>query len=375
MKLHGLFLGFILLSSVALGEKSVAIFTTNRAEAEYNEYIPILEDYVIANLSDSGFEIISRDIALGTARNLMKKTVKDEILDFFKKDEAEDVNRLLEDKSSILRLSQNLGANYILYITFAGIDLEVKNVRAYGVEYQNSEYRVNCTYRVLDGNTGGSLISGMVEPTKVTQTTSNSSTTYPTGVVRELLSLASSEMSNKLNSDLEKKSLKTVELDKRTVTFSISASIQNLSFPQVVISDEGKVSISEKKSPVDPTSVSVSIDGLVIGSAGSDKTTFQISPGIHTLSLSSENTITVERMINVYDGMVLDVPLRFTDEALKKWEDKIKLFDDLSRKAQLTQAEVSIMLGEAEQLKNSGYKVDIKVDTDEGIDIEKKTLF
>ena len=352
--------------------KKVAIFTANRAEAVLNDQMPVFEDMMIAQVTDLGFEVISREVALGAAGDLLKKS------------EINELDALLSDQTSSLRLSQNLGADYLLFATLMGLDEEKRSVSAYGVKYNNHIYTLRASYRVLDGNTGASLTAGMVEPTRTIQQTKNSQIST-TGLVRELLAKASREMASSLGQKNAQGAIATVEVAKSQVEFKISITLNDVQFPEVILDADGRAHLSSNSVNIQPLAVAVDLDGFTIGSTGTGvAAVLNASPGLHRIRLAREDLVTVERNINIHDGMQLSMTMQLTDKARAKWQQDTLFLDTLKRRAELTDAEVERVRGLAQQLRQSGYRVDIrsdaksdiKVDTDEGIKIKQnQSLF
>ena len=343
--------------------KKVAIFTANRAEATLNDQLPIFEDMMIAQVTDLGFEVISREVALGAAGDLLKKS------------EVNELDALLSDQTSSLRLSQNLGADYLLFATLIGLDVEQRAVSAYGVKYDNNIYTLRTSYRVLDGNTGASLTAGMVEPTRTIQQTKHSQTST-TGLIRELLAKASREMASSLGQKSAEGAIRDVNVAKAQVEFQIAITLNDVQFPEVVLDANGRAHLSSSSVNVQPLAVAVDLDGFTIGSTGTGVAALlSASPGLHRIRLAREDLVTVERMVNIHDGMTLSMTMQLTDKARAKWQQDTLFLDTLKLRAELTDAEVERVRGVAQMLRQSGYKVDIKsdikVDTDEGIDVKQ----
>ncbi len=353
--------------SAEIGESSsrkVAIFIANRAEAELNDQMPVFEDMMTAQVTDLGFEVISREVALGAAGDLLKKS------------EVNDLDALLSDQTSSLRLSQNLGADYLLFASLMGLDVETRAVNVYGVKYDNNIYTLRASYRVLDGNTGASLTAGMVEPSRTIQQTKHSQT-GTTGIVRELLAKASREMASSLGQKNAQGAIREVDAAKAQVAFQVSITLNDVQFPEVVLDENGRTHLSSNSVNVQPLAVAVDLDGFTIGSTGTGAAAvLTASPGLHRIRLAREDLVTVERMINIHDGMKLSMTMQLTDKARAKWQEDTLFLDTLKRRAELTDAEVERIRGVAQMLRQSGYKVDIKVDTDEGIKVKQnQSLF
>ena len=336
--------------------RKVAIFVANRGEKDLNDQMPVFEDMITAQVADLGFEVISREVVLSATGDLLKTDGKNSL------------DALLDDQTSSLRLAQNLGADYLLFASFIGLDSETRSVNAYGVQYENQVYTLRGTYRVLDGNTGGALTAGMVEPSRTVQQTQHSQTTT-SGLVRELLAKASREVSAELK--VKTGQIREVNVAKEQVEFQVAVSLNNISFPQAVIDEAGTVTIENKQGSVEPLAVTVELDGFAIGTTGKGSSALQAAPGLHRIRLVRDDLVPYERMINIHDGMQLNVAMQLNEAGLARWEDKIQVFNELLLKTKLNDADVERIRGEAQMLRQSGYKVDIKIDSDEGLVIKK----
>ncbi len=356
--------------------KAVAVFTANRGDKEMNDQMPVFEDMLTAQVTDLGLGIISREVVVGAVGDLLKQDEDNKFVSAVEKllkgDGKTDLDSMLGDQTSALRLAQNLGADYLLFASFMGMDEEIRHVNAYDVEYDNYIYTLRASYRVLDGNTGASLTAGMVEPSRTIQQTKHSQT-ITTGLVRELLSKACSEIGNGLQQKLAEGKVGEVSVNKELVEFSVTVSLNDVNFPQAEILSDGRVKITANQATVQPLAVPVELDGFMIGTTGSGDllTKLKASPGLHRVRLSRDDLEPFERMVNIYDGMVLNIAMQLNAEGLKRWKENTKTFNELLKETKLNDAEVEAIKGYAQQLRQSGYKVDIKVDTDEAITVNK----
>jgi V8-like Glu-specific endopeptidase len=146
---------------------NTAIFVTNRAGAEYDAQIPVLEDLLTAKLTDVGFSLMTRGVVIEAASKFDNSLAS--------QDRPDDrLSAQLQDQSSALRLAESMGADYILSASIAGITKQKRNINAYGVQVANYEYTLRLAYNVFDANGGGSLTGGVVRATKTEQNTIHS---------------------------------------------------------------------------------------------------------------------------------------------------------------------------------------------------------
>ena len=352
--------------------KKCAVFIANRADSDLNDQMPVFEDMITSQVTGLGLEVISREVvlsAVGDLRKQDKNVFFDAISGLLKQWKKEDLDAVLDDQTSALRLAQNLGADYLLFASFTGLDQEKRSVDAYGVNYENTMYTLRATYRILDGNTGGSLVSGMVEPTRTIQQTKHSQTSA-TGLMRELMAKASREIASGLSTQTAK--IRDVKVADEEVEFQVGVSLNDVNFPGAVIDENGRVTITADQGTVQALAVPVELDGFVIGTTGSGgMSRFKAAPGLHRIRLVRDDLVPYERMINVHEGMQLTIAMQLNDEGLRRWRENIAVFNELIRKTKLNDAEVERIRAEAQRLRQSGYKVDVKIDTDEGLTIKK----
>jgi hypothetical protein len=104
----------------------------------------------------------------------------------------------------------------------------------------------------------------------------------------------------------------------------------------------------------------VEINGITVGSAPSQ---LEVPPGLNKLRLTREGFKPFERTVNFYDGQTLTVALQMSDAGYARWKDVVAAYTGLENNRKLTDAEVEVLQGYAQMLRQSG----IKVDTDEGL--------
>lgn len=346
--------------SMAQDAHKVAIFVANRAGAELNDQAPVFEDLLIANVADKGFEVISREMILNAAGDLLQVS------------EPNELDRALSDQTSALRLSQNLGADYLLLATLMGMDKETRTVNAYGVNYENQLHTLRTSYRILDGNSGASITAGTSNPTRSIQQSQHATTSVP-GLIRELLDKAGSDIAAQLGIKSTEGRIRTVDLAKEQVSFEVVVSLSDVMFPEVDIDDSGRPRVTANKGTVQALAVSVEMDGMMIGTTGTATTLtqFSVSPGLHRIRLSRDDLEPFERMVNISDGMQLNITMQLSEQGRQRWLENTRLLNELKADALLTDAQAEELRGMAQMLRQSGYKVDMKVDTQEGITIEK----
>jgi len=347
--------------------RKVAIITANRADVSLDDQLPVFEDMLTAHLADAGFGLISRGIVIDAVGSFEQGSPENAL------------DAALDDQTSALRLSRNLGADYLLFASVIGFDKESRKVKAYDVSYTNEVYTLRTSYRIIDGNTGEAIVSDRASASRTIQQSTYSSTQID-GLSRQLMEKAAAEMAGSLTRKDRAGRIRTVELNQDRVEMSVAVSLSDINFPEVVFNEDGQARITANRSIVQALAVTVELDGMTVGTTGTGSalTTFEVPPGIHRIRLSREDLIPWERTINIYDGMELNVSMQLTDEGLARWRENTRILNDLKTEAVMTDAKSEALKGLGQMLRQSGFSVkideqkkeDIKVDTDEALQIE-----
>lgn len=337
--------------------RRAALFVSNRAGGEYDSRLPALEDYLASRLSDAGFSVISHEVALGALSALIRAGGQggEPSLDAF-----------LENRTSALALSRNLGADSLLVATLASFGQRQRSVNAYGVSMENVDSTLRLTYRLIDGATGGTLGGDTVAVRHSAQGSKHTSET-DTAVFDDLLDEAARLVVQQLRDRVQQGRLLEAAAEAALVSLTIQCETADLFVPDVRLGADNTVFLGDKPLQVRPLQVSVEIDGVVVGSAPGS---FQAARGLHKIRLSREGFKDWERTINIFDGQVLNVALQLSESGYARWKDATGFLNGLVNGARLTDAEVSRLEGEARMLSASGFKVEVQ--TTEGITIEKK---
>ena len=95
----------------------------------------------------------------------------------------------------------------------------------------------------------------------------------------------------------------------------------------------------------------------------------KLAPGLHKLRLTREGCKDYEATISAEAGMQLAPTLQLTEAGYARWKDMRSFLQGLDNGRKLTDAEVKVLEGKAQELRQSG--VMIKVDTKEGTKIYK----
>ena len=343
---------FVLGMTAGDAPRKAVIFTANHAGQALNEKLAALEDFVAGRITEKGFTIISREAAT-------------DALNSFRKDSPQtEADQLLASGSTALRLAQMLGADYIVLVSISSYGTEKRTSTAYDVATVNVIHNLRVTCKILDGVQGGTLAGDTFKVSRVTRAT-GADTVENSDVLNELLDDASVKVAESVGT----RELKVVEASAKQAALSITCTMQDLaqlpiSLPDLQQGKDGKWVVGTNKVTIQPLDVTVELDGVVAGSAPG---AFKTAPGLHKLRLSREGFKTWERTINVVDGQKLTVALQLSEAGYQRWKDNTAFLESVEAGRKLTDAEVKRIEGEAQMLRQSGYKVD----TDENIRVYK----
>ncbi len=338
---------------------AAAVFVTNRAGPEFEEKTSVLEDLLTARFAELGFSVLSREIVIDALNTSSVETggTPDARLD-----------HLLSSRTSALRLAQNMGADMILAASISSWGRNHRRYRGHGVETDHTENILRVTYRIFDGVRGGSLYSDTVRVSKTHRNTGDLTVTEG-DLHNALLDDASVKLAGLLARRIhDRPPGEPAEMPGR-VGFQLDISLRNLEIPDVHIDAEGVVTLSNIAHEMAPYGVTVELDGVAIGSAPGNLEAF---PGLHQMRLSRDGFKDWERMVNLYDGLELNVAMEPSEDGLALWRDYTEFLNELKTGTRLADAEVDVLKGHAEKLRQSGYRIDIRVDTEEGIRIENR---
>jgi len=338
--------------------RKAAIFVVNRAERSMDEKLAAFEDFISSRLADKGFSVITREAVTDAVSSLTKDSKQTEL------------DQMLANNSSMLRLGRLLGADYIVVASISSFGMDKQTLPA--LKVVNVIYNLRVSYKVLEG-VQGSTIAGSTFRLRHAEQYTDSNRIESTDVVNDLLDKASGTIA----ANMSKKSIAIAAAASKLVELAIACGMQDLgelpvSVPDIRLTPDNTVVIEKNKLEVQVLDVTVELDGVVTGSAPS---IFKIAPGLHKLRLTREGFKTWERTINITEGQRLKVALQMSDAGYQRWRDNTAFLFSIETGRKLTDAEVKRLEGEAQMLRQSGNKVDvkkdIKVDTRDGLKIYK----
>jgi len=352
--------------------RKTLIVVDNRAGAELNATVSRFEDEVAARAGGDAFEIISReesvraqkvyDVGAGETPRNTTGTTED---------------RKLMDNSTVLRMAQNTGADYVLVVT---LDSLASETRAYnnadlGVKTKNKVYTLRAAYKLLDGGTGG-MLGGL--PVKASRTIRESGemTIDVSDLSAELMEQAATQiakdMLKKADSFRQASSVGEIEVAIHCAARDLQGN--ELSLPDIRLTEGNRLATSTSSLPVQVVA-NIEVDGLVMGSTPA---TIKIKPGIHKLRLTRAGFEDAVMTIKASAGMELEATMQMSADGFARWMASRAFLNALDKDRALTDATVELIRADAQRLRQSGFRIDhrsdVKADHKSDVKIDAKEM-
>lgn len=322
--------------------RKTAIFVNNLGGESLAKKAPVLEAAIAARLNGHGFSILS---AQEIAESIRKSGQSER-----------DLGQQLANDSSARALARTLGADYLLVAHLMSYNKRQMQYQGNNINTLNERYRLRVGYGLLESAQG----SGLIGETFVVEATERASAglhVNDQGRLSDLIDEAASRIAADAIAKAEAGKIAKAPTQANEVSFSVSARLQGIALPNVSIGDNGRATISAETFPVEAMGATVELDGVVIGSAPG---TFRASPGLHQMRVSRPGFETWARNVNIREGFELVAALEFTPEGLAHWKNMSAFMQQLKDDAQLSAAQVELIQGAAQALRQSGYRVDTK---------------
>jgi hypothetical protein len=347
--------------------RKIAIIVENRAGAQFNDKVPVLEDLVASRVAGKGYSVISRDVAVNalktyasagasTSSQSSAGTTTTDSTQVSVTPETTKLDQALSDNTSALRLAQNLGADYILIPAITSFGTEKRAYNGNGIATVNTTYKLRVSYKIVEANEGGAVRGSTVLAEKNFRNTGDLQTDS-SDVINDLLDDAADQLANAIVTSAKALPMEVAKAN--LVTFQVACSMtdprqQPIMVSAIGVSADNKL-VTSQPVPVQAMDVTVEVDGVAVGSAPG---AFKSRPGLHKLSLSREGFDTWSRTVNLYEGQKLNVALQMSEAGYARWKDTTDFLATIDNNRKLTDAEVNRINGIAEFFKNSHYRVD-----------------
>ena len=334
---------------------SAAIFVKNRPADVSAEKVMVLEDYIAAQVDKFCFTTISREDTLNAVARFATAgaNVGTAV------DPQKDLDRILSDETSALRLAQQMGVDYILIASITAYINDRQQTDAYGATTDIRSAQMDVTYRLLGRVQGQVITSDSVTATEKVRQSPNLKQE------RDLIDVVIRRCAQSIGESVGKRCAEATVTSPNTlpveVPFRIVCTMQDMIIPGVVTdAATGRYVVSGVSWNLLPTNAAIEMDGLVVGNSPEMLNVF---PGLHKVSITCEGFRPWSRTINVRPGMSLNVPLQLTDEGLIRWRSQLEFMQTVTQRQQLVDADVDRIRATAEFIRNSRMVLDIQNST------------
>jgi hypothetical protein len=332
-------------AAAATPVRKAALVVENRAGDQFKKQASLLEDLLLSRASGQGLTLLSRQV------------VTDAIA---KEGPGASLDQLLGERSSALRLSQNLGVDFILFAALSSVGKESRTFNDGDLSVKSDVHTMRVSYKLIEAGEGGALAGSDIRVSRAmrgTQTAGQESTEIFNEMIDEavagLLKTFPAKVAQIAKTEVNKAAL--VEVSFATVPVDLTQ--QPLRLPDLQVGPDGKLVKGPEPVEVMLADATIEANGVVLGTTPA---TIKLPPGFNKIRITREGYRPVEQMINAMPGQKLRFTMQLSEPGYARWKDNVAFLQALEKDRKLTDAEVKAVEGFAKMLEQSGYKVDIK---------------
>ncbi len=362
-------------------QKKVVIYVRNDSgDPKLGKEVKNLEYALASRINNMGFGVINHDLVV---RNLnsylqdpnaqyrseaskLKQSMKEDSLDM----------KLFENASG-LRMSEFIGADYILSLSISNLGIEKRKFDAYGVKTTNVIYNLRSNYNLCEAGGAIGTAGGAIKATKAFRQSENLEI-ESSDIIFSLLEDTAGQMAVLL--DKQNKANQIIAKEDVSGEIRILYAIEGMSFPELREREDGTYELGTQSIPATIAYVNAEIDGITqtIGS------TISLSKGLHTLKINQKDIVPVEKNIFVTGkaDQVIAFNLQLTEAARNRWKKDMEFVESLKEKAEdrkqqrmLNEAEAERLKGIAKMFEQSGFKVEVNATELPDVIENNKSLF
>lgn len=267
-----------------------AIFVQNRAGKDTQDKIDLLGDLISARLTEKGISIIDSKDVVGKISSDGKKSGVAAVEDAV-------------SGASALRLSQMIGADYIVLASISSFGEDSVSLKGQGTNHgisadvKTSTLRI--TLKILEGNQGGSVSGDTIAVSERSKTSARASVDS-TEILNRLVDAGAQKIADSVGAKVER--IRNVKIKSvPVVEFSVTSNVPG---------------------------ATVELDGVAIGSVPGR---FAVAPGLHAIRVTKEWCITWEKTANIFPNQVLNVTLELSDAGIARYKSMEEFKVDLEK--------------------------------------------
>lgn len=329
----------------------LALFIQDVAPAVPDEKVQVLASLLASTLTSPEIEIISRDLVLNAVSRLAKVGANEGT----GLAENTEVERLLSDQTSAAALAANLGADGLVVATITSLDEDTRrfNDPSIGVATTVTITSLDVTWRVLDGDTGASLSSGLAESRNQVRggATLQRSASSLDQLLKDAALQIAPEIRREMRRDVERR---PKPREDRLVEVRIRIEMQDLSIPEIREID-GEWIVAGNRYNLTPLGCNVIVDGFLVGTAPG---VIQMPAGPRRIRIERPGLEPVNQFMVARDGMEIRIPVQLTAEGRRRWMEQTQFFEALRDNAALRKSDEDKAAAVAEFLRQSRMTID-----------------
>jgi hypothetical protein len=341
----------------------VAIFVANRADKVPDKKVDEMADLLTGYATDKGFILINREDVINSVAGLAGAGANrgDARL------KGAELDALLSNNTSLLRLGQNLEADYVLVVSITSYGTDSQRFRdaGAGIDLLSKKHQMRATWKLLDGTLGGSMTAGVATAVINDRVDPRNAVIERENVIDDLIDSAAMDMAAMLDRASRRGAIDAPALAGGAggggdVEFLINCNLANMVFPEVVKDAQGQYLITETQYHLNAVKVVVELDGVAIGSTGGAP--LRARPGLHKIRLRRAMLQDYEGTIKIIPNQTYQMDMEFTPQGFAEFRQMAAFVEGLKRSRALTDGEVKVLEGWAKKLSQSGIRVDIRSD-------------
>lgn len=330
-----------------------AIFVENRSDKISDKKVLELQDLMTGYATDKGFNILAREDVMNNVAAMGGPNAGDANAP------GHNLDALLSNNTSAVRLAQNMGVDYLLVCTITSYGTDKQSYRdpSQGINLITLKHQLRTTFKLLDVANGGSEVAGVAVATITDRIDPNNGSIDRENLVDDLLDASAMDMADMLAHDARGGQIAGPSaVAANDAHFKVEATVANLNIPVVVRRDDGQYEVTGSEYHPEVLAATVEVDGVVVGTTPGP---FTASPGLHKMRVRRDLFEDWQGTVNIRNDMKLTIAMQLTDRGLQEYQGLSHLFEHLKAHAILTDAEAKVLEGKATELSHSAIRVDI----------------
>ncbi|HEY1686590.1 MAG TPA: PEGA domain-containing protein, partial [Tepidisphaeraceae bacterium] len=309
------------------------------------------QDLVTGYATDRGFNIVAREDVLNAVAAMGGPNSGDPGAS------GANLDSILSNNTSALRLAQNLNVDYVLICTITSYGTDTQNYRdaSQDIDLILTRHQMRTTFKLLDALDGGSLVAGVTTATISDRITPGVNNINRQNLIDDLLDANAQDMAEILSNDAHSGAITEPQKQSSDVTFEVHCGVADMFYPEVMRDERGHYVLEAGHYRLEALAVPVELDGVVIGDTSAP---LHAKPGLHKMRLSRDLFKDWSGTVNIHEGGVLTIALEMTDEGRQHFREMSDWAAGLKQGQELKDAQAKALEGEAKYFEQSHIRVD-----------------